>query len=229
MAHCATHLALESRQHSSSWGFGNVRPLAVGSGLPTCLLMASPPFTVRLRTTIDGLKILNVNLVLTLYTETHAMVLPPDVEENGKNVPFYLDPPQQPGLHRDLFQQHAKKMLGQLLLAGFEVADALVARAPITVLDQIAAQEQAATAAREKEEATAAAAEGLYMVEAILEQRFCAPKRKRGGVSSSSLKLEYLVQWKGYGPEFRSWEPEAALKRLDVLTAWKKEHPAPSQ
>ena len=30
-------------------------------------------------------------------------------------------------------------------------------------------------------------------------------------------KLQYLVRWRGYGPEFNSWEPESAVKHLHLL------------
>ena len=30
-------------------------------------------------------------------------------------------------------------------------------------------------------------------------------------------KLQYLVRWKGYGPEFNSWEPESSVRHLHLL------------
>ena len=94
----------EAAVEQESWGLGNGRLLAVGGGHPSVLLMVAPPLTVRLRGTAEGMKILQLNASLVLYTETDTIVLPPDGEVNGKAIPFYVDPPNHPGLHRDLFK-----------------------------------------------------------------------------------------------------------------------------
>ena len=47
---------------------------------------------------------------ITLWMEDDAMILPPDTVSG----PFYLDPPDQPGLHRDLFKTWGRKLLGEL-------------------------------------------------------------------------------------------------------------------
>ena len=51
------------------------------------------------------------------------MILPPDtsstVGQESISIPFYQDPPSQPGMHRDLFQSWAHKLLGELTLANF--------------------------------------------------------------------------------------------------------------
>jgi hypothetical protein len=48
-----------------------------------------------------------------------------------------------------------------------------------------------------------------YEVECILGHA----ERSRGRVP----KREYLVKWKGYGPEHNSWEPEANLSNCQEL------------
>ena len=54
----------------------------------------------------------------------------------------------------------------------------------------------------------AVAAPRLFEVESILSHRRSA----RGGG-----EVEYLVRWKGYGPESDSYEPRSALKKLQAL------------
>jgi ribosomal protein L21E len=51
-----------------------------------------------------------------------------------------------------------------------------------------------------------------YLVEQVLKGR-----KLRGG------KMEYLIRWKGYGPEHDTWEPETHLN--DFLKAYIKENP----
>ena len=49
--------------------------------------------------------------------------------------------------------------------------------------------------------------EEAYEVEKILDSRY-----QRG-------RLQYLVQWKGYGPEHNTWEPEANVQNASRLVA----------
>ena len=42
--------------------------------------------------------------------------------------------------------------------------------------------------------------EAYFLIQGILDHRMVKQGRKRA--------REYLVQWKGYGPEHNSWEPE---------------------
>ena len=91
MEQCASLLALEKSRWTKAWGYGNARPMSpAGSGTPaTAVLLAAPPFTICLRTTSEGLRVLQANLSFVLYTESDATVLPPDGEENGTAIPFY--------------------------------------------------------------------------------------------------------------------------------------------
>ena len=216
---CSTHLAFHESKWASGWGHGNARPMFIASTEATSLLLAAPPFTGRLWKTTENLNILQVNFAMVLYTESDTVVLPPDVEDSkGRSIPFYLDPPNQPGLHRDAFRAHAQMMLGELLKENFELSARLSAQAP-------AQYQQEKAAAEEASEAAAAEALGLDIVDAILDVR--KGKRKR---------TEYLVQWVGYraeweeeyrqglgevGGPFMSWEPESHLKHLTQLADWR--------
>lgn len=169
-----------------------------------------------------------------MYTETDSVVLPPDTEgQEGVSVPFYVDPPNRPGLHRDIFRAHAQKMLGGLLTSTackFCLTPALQSRLhatwrePFNLVIEEAAKAEAAKAATEAAaDAAEAAAKGLYMVEAILEERPCKIKRrKKGDVANSEapMEMEYLVRWVGYTNA--TWEAERYLRKLTVLTAWKE-------
>ena len=64
----------------------------------------------------------------------------------------------------------------------------------------------------------AVAAPRLFEVESILP-----PPLARGGG-----EVEYLVRWKGYGPESDSYEPRSALKKLQALATTRRSRPPPS-
>ena len=233
MAHCQAGLQFEKSSWASSWGYGNARPLkAVATAAEAhCILLAVPPFTIRLRTTGEGLRILQVNAALVLYLETDSIVLPPaTTAADGTTVPFYLDPPNRPGLHRDQFRIHAQKMIGGLLTVGFTLTPPLHATMHTTWATQVANYLQAASAAEaaaraaeaqriSDADAAEAQAAGMYVVEVILDERQRVNKKKRGGGTAAQTELEYLVQWTGY--QEQTWEREWSLRKLQVLAEWK--------
>ena len=56
--------------------------------------------------------------------------------------------------------------------------------------------------------------EVAYEVEEILDSRFIRSK------------LQYLIRWKGYGPEWNSWEPEENVRNSPrLITKFHREHP----
>lgn len=132
---------------------------------------------------------MQVNYAITLLSESEAMVLPPDTtDEKGCTIPFYMDPPDRPGLHRDQFKAHARQMLGKLLVAGFKLSQRMLDLVPEQFSTQAVAEETAETAA-------AATSEGFFMIRQILAERH-VKKRSR-------VMTQYLVEWEGYDP---SWE-----------------------
>ena len=195
------------------WGWGNGRLLSLAGWPPSSLLLAAPPFTVRLRRSVEGLPILQVNFALVLFTEAAAVILPPNMEDptTGKTIPFYQDPPSQPGLHRDAFATHSRQLLGKMLAAGLSLSDTLSSCAPKRVQQQMAAAKVAAAAAK----VAAAAAEhaarleelGMEEVTAIRAERPLSKRRK------GSTTMEYLVEWAGYKPE---WEAKYRQGRGEV-------------
>ena len=54
--------------------------------------------------------------------------------------------------------------------------------------------------------------EEKFEVESILAHR----EKKAGRGRGSRTHIEYLVQWKGYGPEHHSWEPATHLSNSPV-------------
>ena len=137
------------------------------------LLLAAPPSTVRMRKTAqEGLNMLQINYAIVLWTDSDTIVLPPDTTDlEGNPVPFYIDPPRQPGLHLDLFRQHAQKMLGRFLLAGYLFTTDMITLAPPDCAQQVAAAAPQAIAA-------AAAERGMFIVDSIVEERLSASGRK---------------------------------------------------
>ncbi|EPS59216.1 hypothetical protein M569_15593 [Genlisea aurea] len=67
-----------------------------------------------------------------------------------------------------------------------------------------------------------------YEVEKILSHREKTTSTKKGPNTSArqkTIKKEYLIKWKGYGPEHNTWEPEANIKNAPTkLTEYWKQH-----
>ena len=106
----------------AGWGFGNAKtaPIASGAKESTAVLMVAPPITVVWQLRADTTTMLTVRAPLVIYTEDDATILPPDDKEGN---PFYVDPPESPGRHRDLFRQHGLKMAKKLLDSGYPLSD----------------------------------------------------------------------------------------------------------
>lgn len=62
----------------------------------------------------------------------------------------------------------------------------------------------------------------LFEVDAILDHKSVTRRGRKGSkVSSRKPIMKYLVQWLGFGKEHNSWEPDSALKHLDLLKTYK--------
>jgi hypothetical protein len=185
---CSSHLAFHESKWASGWGHGNARPMFIASTEATCLLLAAPPFTVRLRKTIENLNILQVNFALVLYTESDTVVLPPDVEDStGSSIHFYLDPPNQPGWHRDTFKAHAKTMLGEMLEKNFLLSVGLSARAPAQYHQQKAAAEAVIRGVRQEIE---------ILLCALVVALACCLYAPELDIQSSEIITEFFYQEK---------------------------------
>lgn len=122
MDECASLLCFEDIP--AGWGHGNAKPAppTTGSKVHRAILMAAPPITVTYQVHQDTTGQLIVRAPVIIYTEEDAILLPPDDKEG---TPFYVDPPTQPGMHRDLFRRHAKKMVKEMRDAGWPLSDSL--------------------------------------------------------------------------------------------------------
>ena len=85
------------------------------------VILVGPPFTVTWAMRPDETTVLCARFPLILWSEEDAIILPPD---DATGVPFYLDPPDRPGLHRDLFKTWARQVAGELLTRGFPMSRA---------------------------------------------------------------------------------------------------------
>ena len=105
----------------SKWGMLNAKPMppVSGSDVHRGLIMAAPPITATWRLRNDATSVLVVRLPLVLWMEDNSTILPPN---DSSGIPFYVDPEDQPGLHRDLFQGWARRVLGELVLHGFPMS-----------------------------------------------------------------------------------------------------------
>ena len=130
MEELAEHLELEI---ATDWGvlMGRPMPLTSRRTEHAGVLLISPPFTVSWGMRPNGTTWLCVRFPILLWSEEDAIVLPPD---DAQGTPFYVDPPNQPGLHRDLFKTWARRVAGELTLKGFPMSRALRQHLPAEYL-----------------------------------------------------------------------------------------------
>ena len=126
MASCASVLDFAAKP--AGWGVFNAKPAppVTGTSLHAAVLMVGPPLTATWRMRKDLTSQLVIGAPLIIYTEDDAVILPPD-DKHG--VAFYQDPPDQPGLHRDLFRQWGKDMLSALMDKDYVLTPKLAALA----------------------------------------------------------------------------------------------------
>ena len=119
MEECALVCAFQDAPNG--WGMWNGRAaqLSSGSKVHESVLMFAPPMTITSKMRADTTTVLTARAPLIIFTENDATILPPD---DSTGVPFYQDPPDQPGLHRDLFREHARQLTRELLHSGLPLS-----------------------------------------------------------------------------------------------------------
>ena len=105
--------ALHFEDAPAGWGYGNAKPAPFKTGFKEhrAIVLIAPPLTATWTIREDTSTLLVLRAPIVVYTENDVVLLPPD-DKDG--VPFYVDPPGQPGMHRDLFKGHARVMLRKL-------------------------------------------------------------------------------------------------------------------
>jgi hypothetical protein len=123
----ADKLALQDEP--AGWGamMGKPIPIAPGRITHTGIIMAGPPFTVCWASRPDRTTSLSVRFPTVIWSEDDAVILPPD---DAHGVPFYVDPPAQPGLHRDLFKTWGRRVAAELLMKGFPMSATALSNLP---------------------------------------------------------------------------------------------------
>ena len=104
-----------------AWGLMNGKPIppVSGSDVHPGLILAAPPVTATWRLRRDATSTLVVRVPLVLWMEDDSIILPPD---DAQGTPFYQDPTESPGYHRDLFRAFARKVLGELVMDGYPMS-----------------------------------------------------------------------------------------------------------
>ena len=127
MEDLAKLLALE--QAPAGWGafMGKPMPIMPGKTTHQGVLLAGPPFTVCWRIRPDQTTTLSVRFPLVIWSEEDAAILPPD---DADGVAFYADPPDQPGLHRDLLKTWGRRVAGELSIRGLPMSAAVMSHLP---------------------------------------------------------------------------------------------------
>ena len=126
MEQCASVLGFAEKP--SGWGALNGKPIPKLNGSPahSGVLLVGPPCTAVWRMRGDGTTSLSLRFPLIIHTAT-ATILPPD---DVDGVAFYVDPPDRPGMHRDLFRDWGRKVVGELHEAGFQMERPLLRQMP---------------------------------------------------------------------------------------------------
>lgn len=112
----------------AGWGALNGKPIPKIGGAAAHLgvLLVGPPCTAVWRMRSDGTTTTTLRFPLIIHT-ADATILPPD-DESG--VPFYVDPPEKPGMHRDLFRAWGQKVCGELHALGYPLERRLLRQVP---------------------------------------------------------------------------------------------------
>ena len=130
MEELAGHLSLEDSP--AGWGVWHGKPMALTQRFEhRGVLLAGPPFTVTFVERPDTTTSLAVRFPVVLWTEEDAIILPPD---DAYGAPFYVDPPGQPGMHRDLFKTWARRVAGELATRGYPMSAAVRSHLPTEYL-----------------------------------------------------------------------------------------------
>jgi hypothetical protein len=114
----------------TGWGAMQGKPIAIAQGrlAHTGVILVGPPFTVCWTLRPDQTTSLTVRFPLIIWSETDAVILPPD---DAQGTPFYVDPWSQPGLHRDLFKTWGRRVAGELAMRGFPMSWAVRSHLPM--------------------------------------------------------------------------------------------------
>ena len=125
MEELSEHLALEE----TGWGAMCGKPIAISSGKTAHagVILIGPPFTVSWMMRSDRSTSLAIRFPLIIWSEEDSMILPPD---DAEGEAFYIDPPSQPGFHRDYFKTWARRIAAELVMNGFPMSRAVISHLP---------------------------------------------------------------------------------------------------
>ena len=114
----------------TKWGLMNAKPIppVTGSDVHAGLILVGPPVTATWRFKKDLTTSLVVRAPLVIWREDDSIILPPD---SASGVPFYVDPVERPGYHRDIFKEWARKVLGEFIVHGFPMSELAKTHLPL--------------------------------------------------------------------------------------------------
>ena len=138
MEECSSVCAFAARP--AGWGALNGKPIprAPGSTEHLGVLLVGPPCTAVWRMRSDATTTLTLRFPVIIHMGD-ATILPPD---DASGVPFYVDPPEQPGMHRDLFRAWGQKVVGELHTAGYSLDRRLLQYLPREYLSAESSEEE---------------------------------------------------------------------------------------